>query len=91
MIESIEDRVIEQYFADEPNADQPAGGYEAETSADGHDYVVLSNVRGVLAVYRVDTDEITEVEEQADWPADLVKQHLDPETWDELFGGDLES
>ena len=51
-------------------ADQPADGSSGPQQIDGHWYVALRNVRGVLAVYRVKNDGA--LRRLRRWPAELT-------------------
>jgi hypothetical protein len=51
--------------------DQPAGGGDV-AEHDGKTYVVLSNVRGTLAVYRVRTDGV--LKRLRRWPEEVAER-----------------
>ncbi len=65
-------RAIAAYFrsADAPSPDQPAN-YSDVQEAGGKRYVVLRNVNGVLAVYRVRNDGVLKGLKR--WPKELEK------------------
>jgi hypothetical protein len=49
-------RAFAAYFRRGENLDQPSAADSGHAKVDGLDYIVLRNVNGVLAVYRVRND-----------------------------------
>jgi len=64
-LSSLESRALAAYYRVSPNADIPSA--PDQFVHDGHRYVVLSNIRGLLAVYRVRNDG--QLKRLRRWPA----------------------
>jgi hypothetical protein len=52
-VDSLTQRAIKLHTGRVPGAQQPAADLSGPVTADGADYVVLRDIGGVLAVYRV--------------------------------------
>lgn len=53
MTSDLTQRAIKLHTGRVPGAQQPAASLSGLTTADGLDYIVLRNIGGVLAVYRI--------------------------------------
>jgi hypothetical protein len=56
MQDDLIDRATAAWFRSEPLSDQPDQSLSDVYSLDGRTYVVLENIRGPLAVYRLKND-----------------------------------
>lgn len=84
------DAAYAQYVLDfGDTADIPSSGADITRGEDGESYVVLENIRGILAVYRIvgedDNGHIAVLVPDSEWPADVVEEFMDPEEFDEVF------